>query len=89
MSLNSYILYTQYKQRPKSLLTLGSEQLRLFNLFAALVAYGAGSFASRLARSLALTATTLFHCFLQISGCQSLDMFHLTYSPYLYKSVDI
>jgi len=49
-----------------------SEHLFL-ELFAFLVANGARGLASRLAGSLALTATTLLHTFLQISGRQSSD----------------
>ena len=46
----------------------------LFNLLTALIANRTESLACRLARSLTLAAATLLHGFLQISGCQSLDM---------------
>ena len=59
-----------------------SEHLFL-ELFAFLVANGARGLASRLAGSLALTATTLLHTFLQIPGRQSSDSLHSLCSPLL------
>ena len=55
-------------------------QLFLFCMLAALVAYGTGCLAGRLAGCLAFAASTFFNCILKILRIQCLDMFH---SPFL------
>ena len=49
-------------------------------MLAALVAYGTGCLAGRLAGCLAFAASTFFNCILKILRIQCLDMFH---SPFL------
>ena len=58
----------------KSIFTLPPNIL-LF-IFATLVSYCAGCLTCRLARCLALSASTLFNRLFIVSGCQCLNMFH-------------